>query len=363
MKDEIRLAIPTIEDKEKVLDFKQEFITNGEPIINGSDLLDLIDTYEEWLQKVTDNKTKEKVDTNWVVTDSYLAYNHDNGLIGIIDLRHTLNEMLKDFGHIGYSVRPTERKKGYATQMLSKVIEIGREKGIFVLQLSCMDTNIGSNKTILNNGGILERTFDHEGKVANVYKVYESNITPIINTERLLLRPLNVNDAQEVYDGWTGNKAVAKFMRWNLHNNIDDTKEWLSGEEDSINNPLIYNWGFILKETNKVIGSGGLLYSEHEQMYEIGYNLNQNYWNKGLATEATKAIIRFGFTHLHLKSIYATYAKDNTASGRVLEKSGFRVTGEGEYYSFDHTRSFQSIELILNNTDNREALYLGNSIL
>ncbi len=350
MNSELRLVVPNMENKEDVLEFKQEFFANKESIINGSDLLDMIDSYEEWLKKVTDNKSKDTVDPNWVVTDSFLAYrNSDNKLVGIIDLRHTLNDMLKDFGHIGYSVRPTERRKGYATNMVSQVVEIGHKKGISTLQLSCMDSNIASNKTIINNGGILERIFEHEGERANVYKIYEANVTPIMNTERLLLRPLCMKDALSVYKGWTGNKEVARFMRWNLHNSVKDTEEWLLEEEKNRENPHVYNWGFVLKETNELIGSGGLIYKEKSQIYEIGYNLSHQYWNKGYTTEAMRTIIDYAFQRLNQKNIYGTYAKDNPASGRVLNKLGFQITGEGKYDSYDNLRSFPAFELILNN--------------
>ena len=55
--------------------------------------------------------------------------------------------------------------------------------------------------------------------------------TPVIETERLLLRPLTVADAEVIFNGWGRDKEVARFMRWNLHNNVDETKEWLVNEE------------------------------------------------------------------------------------------------------------------------------------
>lgn len=108
----IKLVRPTIELKVKALDYRQEHFNNNELIINGSELFDKINSYEEWLEKVNNNSKIETVDPNWVLTDTFFAIREeDNKIIGIIDLRHTLNEFLKDFGNSGYSVRPSERKK------------------------------------------------------------------------------------------------------------------------------------------------------------------------------------------------------------------------------------------------------------
>lgn len=165
----ITLKRPIKENEAEALAFKKEFIDNGEQTINGSELLDQMDSYDEWLKSVSDNTSQETVNPSWVVTDTYFAFDKNDRLVGVIDLRHELKGFLKDFGNSGYSVRPSERRKGYATEMLRLIIERAAEIGLGKLQLSVERTNEPSVKTILKNGGKYERSFTFEGEDADVY--------------------------------------------------------------------------------------------------------------------------------------------------------------------------------------------------
>ena len=167
----ITLKRPTKEYESEALAFKQEFIENGETTINGSELLDQMDSYDEWLKSVTDNISPDTVNSEWVVTDTYFAFDEDDNIVGIIDLRHELNDFLKDFGNSGYSVRPSQRRKGYATEMLKLIIERARQIGMDKLQLSVETSNEASVKTITKNGGKYERSFTYEGEEAAVYMI------------------------------------------------------------------------------------------------------------------------------------------------------------------------------------------------
>ena len=167
----IKLKRPIKENEAEALAFKQEFIGNGEQTINGSELLDQMDSYDEWLKSVSDNTSPETVNPSWVVTDTYFAFDENDRLVGIIDLRHELKGFLKDFGNSGYSVRPSERRKGYATEMLRLIIERAAEIGLGKLQLSVERTNEPSVKTILKNGGKYERSFTFQGEEADVYMI------------------------------------------------------------------------------------------------------------------------------------------------------------------------------------------------
>lgn len=108
-----------------------------------------------------------------------------------------------------------------------------------------------------------------------------------------------------------------------------------------------YNWGFVLKENGEIFGSGSLVRNEEHGMFELGYNIMKKYWNQGLTTEASRAIVNFAANVLGVRSLFAAHAKDNTASGRVMEKLGFVYQRDGEITCFDGKRKFAVREYLL----------------
>lgn len=172
MKNNIVLVRPTLELQEKALEYRNEHFQHGEDIIYGSELFDKTESYEEWLSSVMLNTSPQTVNENWVVTDTFFAVRiSDDKIVGIIDLRHTLNDFLKDLGNCGYSVRPSERKKGYATEMLYLLLQAAREAGMKELHISVEKENTASIKVIQKNGGVYERSFSFENETADIYKI------------------------------------------------------------------------------------------------------------------------------------------------------------------------------------------------
>lgn len=168
--------------------------------------------------------------------------------------------------------------------------------------------------------------------------------TPILETERLYLRPLTAKDAPEAYANWTSDPAVARFMRWSVHESAAETAEWLAAEEANSGSDTSYVWGFVSKADGALIGSGGLLFNEEAGLFEPGYNLMRGAWGQGYTTEAMREILRFGWETLGLEALYCIHAAENAASGAVLRKLGFVYWRDGAYEKLDGSETFRALE-------------------
>ena len=176
--------------------------------------------------------------------------------------------------------------------------------------------------------------------------------TPILQTERLILRPLKIADAEEAFNSWTGDPEVAKYMRWSVHESVNDTIDhWLSGADEASQSDKTYDWGIIYKQTGEIVGSGGVHYNADEDIFEIGYGLAKRYWGRGIATEAAQEFVRFVKGELNLANLCGKHAIENVASGKILQKLGFKYIGDGTYDSFDGLRTFNCKEYILDLTN------------
>ncbi len=133
---------------------------------------------------------------------------------------------------------------------------------------------------------------------------------PVIETERLILRPLTVDDAESVFE-WTGDERVAEYMIYPCHKSIEVTKEWLKSLEFLENE---YTWGFVRKSDGKLIGSGGIRFRTVENAWSFGYNFRYDCWGHGYATETAKRMIKYVIENHNAKEFVAEHAVDNTAS-------------------------------------------------
>ena len=159
--------------------------------------------------------------------------------------------------------------------------------------------------------------------------------TPIIETERMILRPITVADANDIFERWTSDERVSKYVKWCTHASVKDTIEWLTMEEESLMSDTSYQWGFTLKDSGYLFGSGGIFLNDDEGVFEIGYNIMHKYWNQGYTTEAAKAMLDFAVKELNRKEFVAFHAVENPASGAVMRKCGFVNEGNEVHTKFD----------------------------
>lgn len=147
---------------------------------------------------------------------------------------------------------------------------------------------------------------------------------PSITTDRLLLRPFSIEDAHEVQK-LAGDSRVADTTHRIPHPYEDGmAEEWINSHETTFLDGTQVVFAITLRATESVVGAIGLTVSSAEDEAELGYWVGVPFWNKGIATEATTAVIDYGFSKLRLKKISAWHLLRNPSSGRVMEKAGMR---------------------------------------
>lgn len=168
MEQSVILIKPCISYKNEYLDMLTEWKKSGEELIPWTLNLDskdfgmMVDKLNGWSNGVGLPDGFVESSTFWLVSD--------NKLIGAIDIRHRLNEALAyRGGHIGYGIRPSERRRGYSTLMLSLALRECEKIGLSKVLITCSKSNIGSSKTITNNGGILDSEDINDGDIFQRY--------------------------------------------------------------------------------------------------------------------------------------------------------------------------------------------------
>ena len=153
------LIEPALAYAKEIAAYRQEFL-DIEGSMDGCGSLRRCATAEAWIEKSLAGKDPKNVPPDRVPATQFIYVREtDDRVVGMLQLRHCFNEYLEKYaGHIGYSVRPSERRKGYATAMLRDALPHCRELGIRDVLISCLPDNEGSRRTILHNGGVYEST-------------------------------------------------------------------------------------------------------------------------------------------------------------------------------------------------------------
>lgn len=163
------LLRPTLEMKEQYEDYINEWEKSGESIVPYSSR-PLDRSYESWLEDTNKIEKKETCPNDLVPAHTFFLTDQNGRFLGAINIRHYLNDYLLNFGgHIGYGIRPSERGRGYATKMLELALPVAKELGIDKVLIICDKVNIGSAKTIMNNGGILENEVKEDNEITQRY--------------------------------------------------------------------------------------------------------------------------------------------------------------------------------------------------
>ncbi len=149
----------------------------------------------------------------------------------------------------------------------------------------------------------------------------------ILSTDRLILRPLRMSDARDLY-AYARDPLVSKHVLWTAHRSVSDSRRFLRAGIRQYSRGFPGSFAIVLRENSRMIGTIGFMWINSEyRSCEVGYSLSRDYWNRGLMTEALREVIRYAFDTLSLNRIECQHETDNPASGRVMEKAGMRFEG------------------------------------
>lgn len=152
--------------------------------------------------------------------------------------------------------------------------------------------------------------------------------TPILETDRLLLRPLEPSDTQSIFDHWLSDERVADNRVNAAHTNVGQTEERVKKIVSQYEDQEFCYWGIVLKETGELIGEIDLYdFDSSIDNCEVSYSLGFKWWNHGYGTEALQAVVEFGFRQMNIHKISAGHNTDNPASGRIMAKVGMKQEG------------------------------------
>ena len=150
----------------------------------------------------------------------------------------------------------------------------------------------------------------------------------IIETERLMMREMRFEDAEALFD-MDKNPEVHKYLWQKPISRIEEIHAYIEMVRNQYLMNKVGRFSTFIKETNELIGWTGIkVVNDHVEngntnFYDYGYRINKKFWNKGYATEASKAWLDYGFNQMHIEEINAYTHAENTASNQVLQKVGF----------------------------------------
>ena len=147
-----------------------------------------------------------------------------------------------------------------------------------------------------------------------------------LRTGRLLLRRLREDDAEQMCENWAADPEVTKFLTWEPHRDVAETRAYLAGVAASYERPDSYHWGIELEGV--LIGTIGVVKLESEDLAcFVGYCMGRKWWGRGIMAEALIAVERFLFEEVAFNRIAAVHDGRNPNSGRVMRKAGMALEG------------------------------------
>lgn len=182
--EKFELVKPSIEDEKQAVEYIEEHIKYQSPVNGVGGLDKYLTHYGDWIEKLEKDR-KQEISSETVPAETFfLVRKSDNKIVGMVNIRLALNEKLRNsVGNIGYSIRPTERRKGYNKINLYLALLECKKQEIKQVMLNCTKTNLGSAKTIQALNGKLEREY-YDEKHQCIQQVYWIDVGQAIKEKK-----------------------------------------------------------------------------------------------------------------------------------------------------------------------------------
>lgn len=150
---------------------------------------------------------------------------------------------------------------------------------------------------------------------------------PVLTTSRLILRKIGPKDEADMY-AYSRDPETSRYLLWEPHPDPGYTRKHLERLERGYRALSFFDWAMVDKNSGTMIGTVGFTrIHDARRLAELGYVLSPAYHRQGLAPEAIRAVLDYGFTTLGLKAVYCRIMEDNVASRKVAGRLGFRFLG------------------------------------
>ena len=152
--------------------------------------------------------------------------------------------------------------------------------------------------------------------------------TKNIETERLLLRRFAIEDAEQMFNNWASDPDNVKYLSWPAHKDRAETESIIKMWVGEYSSDKTYRWSIVNRQTSEVIGGIDVVKMfEDIECCEIGYVLSKRFWNRGIMTEALRAVLEYLFSKVSFHRIQLRHDVGNIASGKVMLKNGLQREG------------------------------------
>ena len=354
---------PSLKRKEDAMDYINEHVKYNSNINGSGSLEDYVlnedKTYEQWLEKINNYKSNLITDPRVPSKTYFLVREPDEKILGMINIRLLLNDYLKEgAGHIGYGIRPSERRKGYnKINLYLGLLEL-QKHGVKEALLGCYKENIGSSKTMKSLGAKLLREQKEDDKIIEMYNIdvdksvdeYKDIYEPMVikkvkRPEGLRLSKMNYADAKEEYEALidipeeNGFENPFKDISYEeFYNNAIESaikeSRGIGLKEEYVPQTIYFLW-----DNDEIVGMFKLRHYLNESLKDgaghIGYGIRKSKQGKGYATIGLKLLIELAKKIIPENEIYLSVHKDNLASLKVQQKNGAYIDHEDEeeYYT------------------------------